>query len=268
VSIGDTLANARRQAGLTVSQVSQRTRIRESIIRAIEQDDFSACGGDFYARGHIRSIAGTVGTDPAPLIREYEAEHGPPPSISAAQAFEPTKPIRIREPRRSFGLGWILVAVVIIGGAAGGYELASHHGNSHSNATSTSTIRPLVTHKPTPSPTPTPTHTSKPAAKHKSSKPEAVIVLTANQDCWVGINDSSGQQVYQGTIPAGQSMTWHEKHSVSMTIGNPPGIKLTVNGKNDTPSTGQVATLTISPSGNTTDSAGTVPVTTTGSAGG
>ena len=63
VSIGEDLADARRRAGLTVSQVSQQTRIRESIIRDIEQGDFTACGGDFYARGHIRSIAGVVGTD-------------------------------------------------------------------------------------------------------------------------------------------------------------------------------------------------------------
>ena len=61
MSIGDTLAEARRQSGLTVTQVSERTRIRETIIRGIEQNDFSACGGDFYARGHIRSIAAVVG---------------------------------------------------------------------------------------------------------------------------------------------------------------------------------------------------------------
>ena len=60
MSIGESLADARRQAGLTISQVSQQTRIRESIIRDIEQGDFSTCGGDFYARGHIRSIAGAV----------------------------------------------------------------------------------------------------------------------------------------------------------------------------------------------------------------
>src|SRR5256885_9561289 len=70
VSIGESLAEARRQAGLTVGQVSHQTRIRESIIRDIEQDDFSACGGDFYARGHIRSIAAVVGTDPVPLRSE------------------------------------------------------------------------------------------------------------------------------------------------------------------------------------------------------
>ena len=74
MSIGDTLAEARRQAGLTVTQVSQRTCIRETIIRGIEQGDYSACGGDFYARGHIRSIARAVGVDPEPLIREYDAD--------------------------------------------------------------------------------------------------------------------------------------------------------------------------------------------------
>jgi len=57
VPIGETLAEARHEAGLTVAQVSARTRIRETIIRGIEHDDYAACGGDFYARGNIRSIA-------------------------------------------------------------------------------------------------------------------------------------------------------------------------------------------------------------------
>ena len=40
VNIGDALAHARRQAGLTITEVSQQTRIRETIIRDIERDDF------------------------------------------------------------------------------------------------------------------------------------------------------------------------------------------------------------------------------------
>jgi hypothetical protein len=82
VRIGETLAGARHQAGLTVAQVSDRTRIRETIIRAIEDDDYSACGGDFYARGDIRSIAKIVGTDPEPLIREYDTAHRAPGAFS------------------------------------------------------------------------------------------------------------------------------------------------------------------------------------------
>jgi len=88
VPIGQTLAEARHQAGLTVAEVSERTRIRETIIRAIEDDDYSACGGDFYARGHIRSIAKVVGTDPEPLIREYDTAHRAPGALSAVSLAE------------------------------------------------------------------------------------------------------------------------------------------------------------------------------------
>src|SRR6266849_6821588 len=94
MSIGEALAEARRRAGLTTSQVSQQTRIRETIIRGIERDDYSACGGDFYARGHIRSIARTVGADPEPLIREYDATQGPRRPVTAGELFGPVTPIK------------------------------------------------------------------------------------------------------------------------------------------------------------------------------
>jgi hypothetical protein len=50
----------------------QRIRIRETIIQGIEIDDYSACGGDFYTRGHIRAIASVAGADPGPLILEFD----------------------------------------------------------------------------------------------------------------------------------------------------------------------------------------------------
>ena len=78
MSFGEGLAQARRRAGLTVTQVSERTCIRETIISGIERDDYSACGGDFYTRGHIRAIAKAVGTDPVPLIGEYDAARSSP----------------------------------------------------------------------------------------------------------------------------------------------------------------------------------------------
>jgi hypothetical protein len=78
-------------------------------------------------------------------------------------------------------------------------------------------------------------------------KPQAVIRLAASQDCWVKLSTSSGQSIYEGTIQAGSSMTWQEKHAVSMVIGNPPGITLTVNGKAEQMNTVQVVTLSIDP---------------------
>ena len=94
MSIGATLAAARRRAGLTVSEVSQRTRVTEPIIRGIEQDDYAACGGDFYARGHIRAIARAVGEDPLPLIDEFDSTWRSAKEITAAEAFQPAMPLR------------------------------------------------------------------------------------------------------------------------------------------------------------------------------
>ena len=132
MSIGEALADARRRAGLSVTQVSQKTRIRESIIRDIEQGEFSACGGDFYARGHIRSIAGAVGIDPVPLISEYDAEHGPPGSIRAADVFEPSRPVKIRE-RHSPSLSLIVAVVLLAIIGFGAYRLVSHHRRGHAD---------------------------------------------------------------------------------------------------------------------------------------
>jgi cytoskeleton protein RodZ len=119
VSIGEALAQARGQAGLTVTEVSQRTRIREKIIRGIEDDDYSACGGDFYARANIRGIARAVGADPEPLIREYDEAHRPPgagPAVPLAELFSPAEASRRR--RR----GWtpvLALALMIMAGFAG-----------------------------------------------------------------------------------------------------------------------------------------------------
>jgi len=236
LSIGETLAAARQEAGLTVTQVSQQTRIRETIIRAIEQDDFSSCGGDFYARGHIRSIAAVVGADPVPLIREYDHEHGPPGGIRAAEIFEPATPIKIREPR-PFGLGKVLIVVLlaVIGFAA--YHLVTTGGGSHPSA-ATGTTRPTTS--------PTASATVSPVVHHPVPT-QAVIKVTAMQDCWIGFTSTSGKQLYQGTILAGHSKTWRTKQAVSMVIGNPPGIVLTVNGRAETMSPVYPLTLSINP---------------------
>jgi cytoskeletal protein RodZ len=236
VSIGESLAEARRQAGLTVTQVSEQTRIRESIIRDIEQDDFSACGGDFYARGHIRGIAGVVGADPIPLIREYDAEHGPPGTNRAADVFEPSTPIKIRERRRSPSLSMIVAVVLLAIIGFGVYRLVS--GTSHAKPSAAPSHRATASAKPSARLTPSPTPTSD----------DVVIKLTATEDCWVQLNSSSdGSQIYMGVIQAGASMKWTEKQAVSVRLGNPGGVVLTVNGQRQNPDSTVPVTLSFSP---------------------
>jgi hypothetical protein len=76
--IGEALLNARLTAGLTARQVSEATRITVEVLHRVEAGQFEACGGDVYARGHIRSYARAVGLDPEPLLAEYGEIHLPP----------------------------------------------------------------------------------------------------------------------------------------------------------------------------------------------
>lgn len=110
ISVGRALQQARIDAGLTVDDVSNATRVRITIIHAIEQDDFTPCGGDVYARGHIRTLARAVQLDPVPLLAQYDADHGGRPAPTpAAPLFEAE---RIRPERR--GPNWTAAMVAAI----------------------------------------------------------------------------------------------------------------------------------------------------------
>jgi cytoskeletal protein RodZ len=142
VSIGEALAEARRRADLTVTEVSRQTRIRETIITGIEGNDYSACGGDLYVRGYIRSIAQAVGADPEPLIREYDTAQLAPRPI-ADDWTEPVPPVR---KRRRLRLSWIAALVLVWLGVAA-YNLLA--GPLHTtSATPAATAHP-VTRSPT-----------------------------------------------------------------------------------------------------------------------
>jgi len=238
VSIGDALVQARSQAGLTITQVSQRTCIRETIVRGIEHDDFSACGGDFYARGHIRSIARVVGADSEPLIHEYDTTHGAPQAIRAADVFEPATPIKLKERRRpNWSVAMIIVLALVVGYGVYRAVAAVASPGSHAPVAAPPSHHPSAAAAPS-TPAPTPTHVSN----------TVVIRLTAIEDCWVGFSTPSGTPLSQYLVVGGSSKTWRFRHAVTMQIGNPAGIMLTVNGKNlGSPGSAGPVTLSFGP---------------------
>lgn len=248
MSIGEVLAAGRRQAGLTVTQVSERTRIRETIVRGIEHDEFSGCGGDFYARGHIRAIARVAGVDPEPLIREYDANQEPPEDEFAAAEFDPPPPMRFRERRRRPNptIALLVVLAVIVGfviyhfaaggsgpAAAGGQPAAHRHARTH----------PAKAH---------------PSASPKSSAPTAVVIglTAASGSCWVNLTTSSGATIYQGILNPGATMSWTERQAVTLQLGNPQVVTLTIDGKTRSLGADPV-TLDLSPGSATATSATT-----------
>jgi hypothetical protein len=85
--IGPQFAAARKRLGLSVDELADRTRIRPHVIEAIEVDDFSACGGDFYARGHLRTLGRVLGVEATPVLATYDELYADAP-IDPRRVFE------------------------------------------------------------------------------------------------------------------------------------------------------------------------------------
>jgi cytoskeletal protein RodZ len=164
VSIGEVLSDARCRSGLSIGEVTRETRIREEIVWAIELDDFSKCGGDFYARGHIRAIAAVVRVDPAPLIAQYDAvfsgrdgseAYDGPGLLAPAARNQPSRPaplsrsVRYRRRHRRrviLSTALCLAVLVIFGGEA--YHFARDAAPSKENAAQAAFNRATTRHRP------------------------------------------------------------------------------------------------------------------------
>lgn len=85
--IGPDITAARTRIGLSIDALADRTRIRPHVIESIEVDDFVPCGGDFYARGHLRTLARVLGIESEPLLTAYDERYADAP-INPRRVFE------------------------------------------------------------------------------------------------------------------------------------------------------------------------------------
>ena len=73
---GALIGDALEQRGLTLDDLAQSTRLRRGLLEQMEADDFADTGGDVYARGHLRAIAGVLDMDPETLLAAYDVAPG------------------------------------------------------------------------------------------------------------------------------------------------------------------------------------------------
>jgi transcriptional regulator with XRE-family HTH domain len=75
---GKNLKRERVLRNLTLEEVSKSTRIKENILRAIEEDRYDLCPPPFYVKGFLTSYARYLGIDPKEIILNYQEFIKPP----------------------------------------------------------------------------------------------------------------------------------------------------------------------------------------------
>ncbi|CAB4579430.1 MAG: DUF4115 domain-containing protein [Actinobacteria bacterium] len=226
MTLGEFLQKAREDAGFSVDELAHIVNLRPGLIRAMESNDFLPCGGDTYARGHIRNICQATGSNAKELLAMYEAEHSVDSRSIHSQLVD-NNAAAIRSENRKLSwkvlVGASLSVVLLIGVAQ--FALSA----IESEPATTSMVVEEV--EPSQTPTPSPTPSAAPTATTSTMTGELTLSISAtrgnsNIDVVIG-----GESVYKGPLFQGESKTFVGEESISIYLGNAGDLDLTLNGE-------------------------------------
>jgi cytoskeleton protein RodZ len=229
MSLGAMISKARRDAGLSIDDLSDATNIRGALLREMESDEFTNCGGETYARGHIRNIAKKLSVDPQPLLDAYETEQGQ--SVRSIQDLWVENSL-MEEPGESRKVSWkVLAGISIASLLVIGLAQVLFVSNSES---------PIPTSTTT---TPAPTESTESISD--GTKVEISITATRAKS-YLLISDEAGITLFDGQIAKGDEKIYSSTSKLTLKVGDAGAIDLRVNGKEVPPigTSGQVVTVT------------------------
>jgi len=240
MTLGSTIRDAREAARISLESLSESTSIRIGLLTELENNNFSHCGGDTYARGHLRNIANRIGLNPQILLDLYNDQHST--ENRAIQDLLAENNI-MQVPREKKTISWkvpALVSVTILFVIASVQIVTSNQDSSPTPAPSVSASKSA---EPTPAPTesstptPPPTQSPAPAVISKSGPVELTLVASRGNSYIDIIVD--GVKIEKGSMFQGESKTFKGKKVISIYLSNPAGLDLTHNGKQLAPLGGQ-----------------------------
>jgi cytoskeleton protein RodZ len=222
--LGEFLRVARESAGLSIDELAESTSIRPGLLKDLEKNNFIHCGGDTYARGHLRNIAPKISVDAQILIDLYNEEHSTESRTIHDMLVENNVTKFATEGK---SLSWkplAIASIVILAAVAGGQMIITN---------SKTMVTPTVTERPTPpaetpsaQPTPTVAATATPAADGQMNLTIAATRGNSNIDVVV-----DGVHLFKGPLFQGGSKSFSAPTSISVYLGNAGDLDLTLNGK-------------------------------------
>jgi cytoskeletal protein RodZ len=73
------LSRFRRQAGVSLEQIADRTKISLRFLRAIEAEEFEKLPGGIFSTSYLRQYAAEIGYDEAGLLTHFDRKMNPQP---------------------------------------------------------------------------------------------------------------------------------------------------------------------------------------------
>lgn len=218
---GDRLRMAREEAGLSLADIANRTRISQRHLDAIERSDFDTLPSRTYVTGFARAYARAIGVSEVEIGSEIRAElaGGAMRPREIYEAYEPADPARV--PSRA--LAWSLFALVVL--LVGSYAI--WRTLALDNAPVASTALP-----PAPKVKAAPDAAAAPTPAAPAVPDNAAVVLTGIEEVWIGFDDADGKSINYRTLDAGESLTVPAEYLEQFTLrtARPQMLKVTIGG--------------------------------------
>jgi cytoskeleton protein RodZ len=205
---------AREQAGLSIDDLSARTKIKPATLLALERGDFEQLPGEFFTRAFLRTYARELHLPVDEVMADYEGSRPAPvvvPAPSHVSSHIPNEP-------RSALRAWPVAAVMVVG-------FAILFVMTRSEPPPDTELQPVATiGTSTPDATPTRTATSGPVTAESLS-----IAIRPTRRLWV-TGTADGKRVLFRMLEPGEEVTLEARETMTFRLGDAGAFQYALNG--------------------------------------
>lgn len=226
MTLGQVIRDARIAARLSIEQLSESTSIRIGLLTEMENNNFVHCGGDTYARGHLRNIANKIGADPIELVKLYNEEH----SLENRAIGELLVENNVMQvPQEKKAISWkvpasISLAVLFTFGVV---QIVMSNQSTDSQPRVVASASPTAEASVAPIPTPS---QEAPAPVEVSDGKVTLTLSAVRGNSYIDVI-VDGTRVIKGSLFQGDTKNFQGTRAISVYLSNPAGLDVTVDGE-------------------------------------
>jgi len=226
MTLGQVIRDARIAARLSIEELSESTSVRIGLLTEMENNNFVHCGGDTYARGHLRNIANKVGVDPNVFIKLYNEEH----SLESRAIGDLLVENNVMQvPHEKKAISWKVPAAISLSVLFlfGVIQIVTSNQSSDSQPVAAASAAPTAEAPVAPSPTPSP----EPSISTEVSDGKVTLKLSAVRgNSYIDVI-VDGTRVIKGSLFQGDTKNFEGTRAISVYLSNPAGLDVTHDGE-------------------------------------
>lgn len=207
------LQAARKNAGLSLEELAQKSLVRAGILKDLENYDCRSCGGIAYARGHIRNIARVLKVNADDLVADFEANTNleKRPIFDRLAENNVTQKVVERSGLSFKTLGIATGSIILIAVVA--FIAFQNRGNVGSNSIENSSL-----------------NSNSPSVSNLANGIDITFVGVYGKS-WIGIVDKDENVVFDGILYQGETKKFTNPTELKITIGNGAAVSYVLNGQ-------------------------------------